>query len=57
VCPESTWEKGLELTRGSMEDALENEIVTPAEDLRLNNTEKEEYDRGLIFEKFPPDSN
>jgi hypothetical protein len=35
------------------EDALENEIVTPASDLQLNNTEKEEYDQGLIFEKCP----
>lgn len=39
--------------RGSMDDALENEIIKPAENLRLNDAEKEEYDRGLIFEKCP----
>ena len=51
VVGESTWERGLPWMRGSMDDALENEILKPAENLRLNYAEKEEYDRGLIFEK------
>ena len=39
--------------KGSMEDALEKDIIKHAGNLRLNDKEKEEYDRGLIFEKCP----
>ena len=53
VGPESSWERGLPWMRGSMDDALENDIIKPAKNLRLNDAEKEEYDKGLIFEKCP----
>ena len=53
VGPESIWERGLPWMKGSMEDALEKDIIKHAGNLRLNDNEKEEYDRGLIFEKCP----
>ena len=53
VGPDSPWETGLEWMRNDLEDAFEADILKPAKDLRLNNNEEEEYDRGLIFEKCP----
>ena len=53
VGPESIWERGLPWMKGSMEDALEKDIIKHAGNLRLNDNEKEEYNRGLIFEKCP----
>ena len=53
VGPDSVWENGMEWMRGNMEEALENEIITPSKDLRLNNDETDEYNQGVIFEKCP----
>ena len=53
VGPDSPWETGFEWMRNDLEDAFEADILKPAKDLRLNNNEEEEYERGLIFEKCP----
>ena len=39
--------------RNDLEDSFEADILKPAKDLRLNNNEEEEYERGLIVEKCP----
>ena len=36
-----------------MEDAMESGIIKKAKELRLNEEEEYEYDRGLVFEKCP----
>ena len=53
IGPESVWEKGYDWMRESMEDALEKGIITPAKDLKLSGEDKDVFDHGLIFEKFP----
>ena len=53
VGPESIWENGHKWMTGSLEDAQDEGIITPASDLRLHDDEKELFDGGLVFEKFP----
>ena len=53
IGPESIWENGHDWMRGDMEEAVEAHVLTPAKDLRLQTDEKEAFDHGLVFEKFP----
>ena len=36
-----------------IEEAMEAQILTPAKDLRMQKEEKEAFEQGLVFEKFP----
>ena len=53
VGPDSVWENGHEWMKGSIDDAIEADILKPALELRINDDEEEEFDRGMIFEKSP----
>ena len=53
VGPDSTWENGHEWMKRGIEEAMEAQILTPAKDLRMQKEDKEEFDHGLVFEKFP----
>ena len=53
IGPESIWENGYDLIRGDLEGAVEAQVLIPANELRLKKEEKEEFEYGLVFEKFP----
>ena len=52
VGPDSIWEKGYEWMNGEINDAIENGILTPASMLRVKEEEEEDFNQGVIFEKF-----
>ena len=39
--------------KGSIEEDVEAQILSPANELRLQKEEKEAFKHGLLFEKFP----
>ena len=52
VGPNSTWERGLPWMKESLEKAIDEDIIKPANELRLDNTEDiEEVNKGFIIEK------
>ena len=52
VGPLSKWEKGLPWMNGEIEDAVKNEILTPALSLKIDKiAEEQSFKEGLIFEK------
>ena len=53
VGPDSPWEGGLDWMEKSIEEAVEEEVLKPAADLRLNDEDEREYGKGIIFEKTP----
>lgn len=53
VGPDSIWERGLEWMTDDIEKAIENDIIKPASELRMAESEKKEFDKGLIFSKTP----
>ena len=54
VGPDSVWEKGTDWMSRSLEAAMEADIIKNASELRMAETEdREEYDKGLIFEDTP----
>ena len=55
VGPNSKWDIGLPWMRGSITDAIENSVVKPALELRLNKDMEEEYSKGLVFENPIPE--
>ena len=50
VGPNSIWENGHDWKERGMDEA---QIPTPAKDLRMQKEEKEAFEHGLVFEKFP----
>ena len=53
IGPESVWENGLDWMRNDFEDSLKADILKHAKNLKMNEQEEHEYDRGLVFEKCP----
>ena len=53
VGPASVWESGLDWMEDSLESAVQAGILTPALDLRMVDTEENEYDKGLVLERTP----
>ena len=53
VGPDSVWENGAEWMTGSIDDAIEAKIIKPASELRVNDEEENEFEKGIIFEKTP----
>ena len=53
VGPESVWENGYDWMKGSIEEAVEDQILTPAKNLRLQSEDMEAFEHSLVFEKFP----
>ena len=53
IGPDSVWENGLDWMRGDFEDAIEADVLKHAKNLRMNEEEEHEYDRGLVFERCP----
>ena len=51
--PESVWENGYDWMKGSIEEAVEDQILTPAKNLRLQSEDMEAFEHSLVFEKFP----
>ena len=39
--------------KGSIEEDVEAQILSPANELRLQKEEKEAFEHGLLFEKYP----
>ena len=39
--------------KGSIEEDVEAQILSPANELRLQKEEKDAFEHGLLFEKFP----
>ena len=53
VGPDSIWYNGHEWMQNSLESAISDKIVTPAENLKMKDDEEVEYDKGLVLEKIP----
>ena len=53
VGPQSIWETGFDWMHSEFDEAIKNDIIKPAKNLRLKTEEEEEFDRGLIFERTP----
>jgi hypothetical protein len=51
IGPNGKWEKGLPWMREELDDAIEQGILTPAVDLRINDDEEDSFKKGLVFEK------
>ena len=51
IGPNGKWEKGLPWMREELDDAIEQGILTPAVDLRMNDDEEDSFKKGLVFEK------
>ena len=51
VGPNSIWENGFPWMHESLEKALDDDIIKPASDLKLDTTDEIEADRGFINEK------
>ena len=49
--PNGKWEKGLPWMKKDIAVAIEAGILTPAENLRMNDIEEEDYKKGLVFER------
>ena len=49
--PDSYWEKGLPWMSQSVDSAINSAILRPSSELRLNNQDEEEYERGFVIEK------
>ena len=53
VGPDSNWFNGLSWMHLDIEQAVEEEILTPVEKLRLSDEEKKDYKRGLVIDSEP----
>ena len=53
VGPASRWENGDPWMRREIEQAVNDNILKPVSDLRINDEEESEFRKGLIFEKVP----
>ena len=53
VGPGSVWEKGCEWMTGSVVEATDKGLIRPAGELRMNEKDEDEYDKGLVFERTP----
>ena len=53
VGPGSCWEVGKPWMTGTMESALALHILTPSANLKVKDDEKEEFNKGLVFEQTP----
>ena len=53
IGPDSVWINGHEWMKGSLDEAIQNGIITPASALRMKEEEELEYGKGLVLEKFP----
>ena len=53
VGPDSSWFNGLSWMHLDIEQAVEEEILTPVERLRLSDEEKKDYKRGLVIDSEP----
>ena len=53
VGPDSIWEKGHEWMTGTVQDAINADILKPADQLRMMEKEEEDYEKGFLFEKTP----
>ena len=51
IGPNGRWEKGLPWMRREIDDAIEQGILTPAVNLRMNYDEEDSFKKGLVFEK------
>ena len=51
VGPDSYWEKGLPWMSQSVESAVNSNILKPASELRMNNDDESEYEKGFVFER------
>ena len=51
VGPDSIWEKGFPWMHESLEKAMDNDVIKPASELKVDNHEEAEVDKGFILEK------
>ena len=53
VGPDSVWEKGTPWMTGSVEAAVDKDILKPAANLKVSEKEDEEFLKGFVFERTP----
>ena len=53
VGPQSVWERGCPWMEDSIEAAVKMDILKPAAQLRMVDTEEDDYNEGFIYEKTP----
>ena len=53
VGPDSVWERGYPWMTGSLNEAMEKEIIKPASTLRITDKENDDYEKGIVFERTP----
>ena len=53
VGPDSVWEKGADWMTGSVEAAVDKDIIKPAAELRMTESEEPQFKEGFIFERTP----
>ena len=53
IGPNSVWEKGLPWMNEEIQDAIDSGILTPAMNLKVSNTEEDDYKKGFVFEHTP----
>ena len=51
VGPDSYWEKGLPWMSQSKDSAINSDILKPSSELRLNNDDEDEYEKGFVIER------
>ena len=47
------WHSGAPWMKMNLEEAIQNEAIKPALDLRINEEEKDDFKEGIIFEAVP----
>ena len=55
VGPDSLWENGTVWMHGHVQQAVDDGILVPAHQLRLNRESEEEFSKGLIFDSQIPE--
>ena len=53
VGPNSTWELGMPWMTREIQEAVDEGILTPSKDLKVKDGEKDEFEKGLVFEQSP----
>ena len=53
VGPDSVWYKGMPWMNGEITDAIAKDILKPASELRLTDSDDKEFSKGLILERTP----
>ena len=49
VGPDSGWKRGMSWMTGEVDEAVAKKILTPSKDLKIQEDDQVEYDKGIVF--------